>query len=270
MSILSTLKSTFAPSPSVSAARRQSVFGTTSKPAVASAIIGGAAVVGVAGAAVGLSGLAAKTVVQSAIKPVVSGIVSVAKANPAITGTIITAGAIASPFIVSSVVSNPTVVTKSAAGIANFESNLWKAGKDPSLESFGNIVKENPVISGVIGAAGLAIAGKTISGTATSLLNTSAIRAQTEQLREITGNAQLPSSSASTGNQITPSSESTTGISTTGPITPATQVLGKSASTGIAKRRTTKNKQVSTQNFRINIINANQSRLTTKRYISGY
>ena len=269
MSILSTLKSTFAPSNSVSAARRQSVFGTTSKPAVASAIIGGAAVVGVAGAAVGLSGLAAKTVIQSAIKPVVSGIVQIAKANPIVTGTILTGAAITSPFIVSSIVSNPKVVTKSASGIANFESNLWKAGKEPSLESFGNVVKENPVISGVIGAAGLAIAGKTIGGVATSLLNTSAIRAQTEQLKEITGNAQPPSLSASTGNQITPSSESTTGISTTGPITPATQILGKSAGTSIAKHKHYK-KQVQQQSFRINIINANQSRLTTKRYISGY
>jgi len=258
MSILSTLKRTFAPSPSVSAARRQSVFGTTSKTVAASVIVGGAVAAIAAPAAIAATGGA--RVVGSLVA---SKVASLSAKQFVVAG-------IATPIIAGAVYNSPSIVTKTPTAVGSTVGNLFKFGEKPSFETFGNIYKENPVVAGAATAALIgAIGGGVVAGT-TSLLNTSAIRAQTEQLREITGNAQPPSLSASTGNQITPSSESTTGISTTGPITPATQVLGKSASTGIAKRRTTKNKQVSTQNFRINIINANQSRLTTKRYISGY
>ena len=272
MSILSTLKNTFLPTAEVSAARRLSTFNTTNKAVVGASIIGIAATAGIGGAAAGLSGVAAKTAIRSAVAPLASSLINVAKANPIKTTAVGLGAAIAAPFVVSSVVSHPTVITKTVAGSINVEKNLIQLGKEPSIAGLEKLAKENPVIVGGAAVIGAALAGKGLGMIGASLLNTAAVRDATKAARELQNNSVSPVLSEQLGNSVTPNSKDTTGISTSTPITPSTQVMGKSAGRKSISSRKHSMKPIasSTHNFRINIINANQSRITSKRYISGY
>lgn len=172
--------------------------------------------------------------------------------------------------VATAIIKNPQVITKTAGGIVNLESNLIKTAADPSLTNLKNTITENPVIAG---AAGLLIGGaalKTILPAAGSLLTAKRTGEQTEAIMEQTAAIQEATGSMSQPNLIKVTDLSSKTPET--PPTPATQPLS-SVQTGSKKRkrRATATKLPSiSQNVRVNVINSSRSVgiSQTKRYLN--
>lgn len=100
---------------------------------------------GYATAALGVAGIAAKGIAATASSLIPS----------TIKGKII--AAVAAPVIIGAVVQEPAkitkIVTKAPSELAQFGGDIAKFVSDPSLESAKQIIKESPVISGVVAAA---------------------------------------------------------------------------------------------------------------------
>jgi len=244
---------TFAPTPEVSKARRIDTFGTESK------LVATGAIALAAGAAIAAPAVVARAGgLAPAASKAGSAIARTAIANP---GKAAVAGIIAAPAIAGALRNDPKVVTRTAGGLANFQGNIYEAFKDPSKENFANIIKENPVISGI--AAGGALltagaAGAALSGTA-NLFNTTATRENTKAIKEsISGGvAAIPANNI----QSVP-------LSTGTPMTPQTQALSTVGPRSVSRSRKKKAPQQIRQSVRVNIINA--SRLGNKTYIRKY
>lgn len=250
------LSSTFNPSYEEGVKRSQKVFGTDNPYAVSGAIVAGAAAAIAAPVAIAAGG-GAKAVASAAGKALLK--------NPKIAGATLILG----PAVTSAVVNNPTVVSKTVAGSINFEGNLIKAGSSGSLPELGqnllNTAKENPVISGLVGGAAVVATGATAIGAASLISNVRNTQATKENTRVIAESiTPMASASNQTGSMVTNSSPYTSSLS---PILPQTTTMAKTS--GTTRRRSAPAKTPNI-NFRVNIMNNNQSRITTKRYISGY
>lgn len=167
----------------------------------------------------------------------------------------VAAGALALPTA-TLIASNPTVVIKGLTGVANVEKNLIKIAGNPTKESLKELVTENPVIVGGAVAAGALLGLKAGLPAISSLINTQAIKENTEAVQTSQGTV-LPSA-----------------VAAPIPITPATQTVQAtklSDPNKTTKRRRSK-PQRSIINQRVNVLVSNKSSSTgirqTKKYLN--
>jgi hypothetical protein len=225
------------------------------------------------GAGAGIAAIYAAPVVAGAVAKAGGTKVLASKVVTAVTPKTLGGKAIAALSVLpvaTAIIKNPQVITKTAGGIVNLESNLIKTAADPSLTNLKNTITENPIIAG---AAGLLIGGaalKTILPAAGSLLTAKRTGEQTEAIMEQTAAIQEATGSMSQPNLIKVSDLSSKTPDT--PPTPATQPLN-SVGTGskTSRRRARKAKPTSiNQSVRVNVINSSRSIgiSQTKKYIN--
>lgn len=150
------------------------------------------------------------------------------------------------PVVVGIVKSNPSIVT-------SLPSQGLKAG-----EAIGNFVKDNPTTSVALAGAGL------VGG-----LIAAAEIASSKTKNEIT----LPSSPTAVNLPTAATSQpSTAVVSSPVPLTAATQIAGKQVQPlNSIKRRKKARKKEENQKITLNVIQANQSRISTNRnYLNKY
>jgi hypothetical protein len=249
------LKDFFLPSSEVAAQRRLDVFGTESKGVAAAAIVGSAAALLIAPPLIAAEG-GYSAVAGSAASAL--GRTSV--------GTKLALG-VAVPVAAGVILNDPKTVSRTAGGIANFESNLYQLGKNPSLQNAQTIFKENPIIAtAATGAALLAVGGV---GAAASAINTAVTKGNTNAVNRANDIAlsagSMPSSSPSVGSGLPiPINSEATGNPepTDTPLTAETQVIGKEVKTG-GVRRARRMRPRSRESNSIKILNQNT-------YIQGY
>jgi hypothetical protein len=253
------------PTEAQSRARRLDVFGTDNK-----AVVGGLIVAGAAAA------IAAPAVIAGG---------GIKKAGTAIAGSSLKTKVIAgltTPIAISYVAGNPKSVTRGAGSLTNFYTNALETANNPSVDNFKDLVTENPVTAGLV-TAGVVFAsgGPGLLGNVGNYLstkeNTRAVKENTEAAlenllpveKEISSPpAYVPpnpqSSNLPAAIPIPESPKVTTPVSST-PITPATEVLGKPASTGTKMSRfRTRRSQENRQTVRVNVLNQQ------KVYIRGH
>lgn len=223
MSILSKIRGVFVPSAYEAEQRRIKTFGTPSKTVAATVIVGAAAAAIAAPVVIGGTGL----------RSLGGRIATTAAANPIKTAVFAT---VATPIIAGSVARDPTIVTRTPYEVANFSSDLFKAAKDPSIESFREVVEESPLLSA---ATGLLVAGTgaaALVNAGTNLLNS---RNDSPEDAFVSSSTTPPLlSSASSGSPI--------------PLTPQTQVIGREAGTkSITKRKASKLRKQPAVNVRV-------------------
>lgn len=147
---------------------------------------------------------------------------------------------LATPVIIGAVASNPGIIKDVASAPREFSEFGSDAGSflaNPSTESFGELIKNSPVIS-----SGLAIAG--VAAITPGIVSAISQARQSEAIRDLAES--LPASIQ--GLPATPATSNA--LVSSMPITPATQVIGRAASTGIARRKKQKPK-VPSLNIRI-------------------
>jgi len=212
MAILKKIKSTFLPSAYEAEQRRIKVFGTPSKTVAATVIVGSAAAAIVAPVVIGAAGARGAAVAVG----------RAAAANPIKAAVI---GTAAVPIIAGSVARDPTIVTRTPYEVANFSGDLYKAAKNPSIESFKEVIEESPLLST---ATGLLVAG---TGAA------ALVSAGTNLIKNADNEITLPEGAFVSSTPRSTSSPSGSPI----PLTPQTQVIGREAGTrSIVKRKAKK------------------------------
>ena len=246
MSIFSKLGDFFLPDAETSAKRRMDVFGTESKAVVGTVIVAGAATA-IAAPAIIASGGGSRAVLSNVASKI--GGLSVGSKL---------ALAVATPVAIGAITSNPKIVTRTAGGVANFESNLYELGKNPSIEQAKETFQENPIIAGAVVGGIALVTGKTIATVGSTISNTLAIKENTR-----TSRSNLPGAGASFPQEPTTQSSnemiplnSAPGSPSPVPLTPQTQVIGREVST--IKRKTAKRKPQKTGgNIRVSVLNQN-------------
>lgn len=223
MSVFGKIKSTFLPSAYEAEQRRIKVFGTPSKTVAATVIVGAAAAAIAAPVVIGAGGVRSAAVAvgrSAAANPIKAAVISTA----------------AVPIIAGSVARDPTIVTRTPYEVANFSGDLYKAAKNPSLESFREVVEESPLLST---ATGLLVAG---TGAA-ALVN-----AGTNLIKNADTEINLPEGAFVSTTPSTSSASSGSPI----PLTPQTQVIGREAGTrSITTRKAKKIRKQPTVNVRV-------------------
>lgn len=128
--------------------------------------------------ATGVSGVARKAVVST-----VSKLSTTTKVVGSAAG-LITAGAVATnPTLAAPLVKGVSSLTPES--LVKYGSNVGNATENPSLKTVTKIFTDNPVLSTVIGGAGLLLLGKSkIVGAAATALNTNAINDQTSLMKD--------------------------------------------------------------------------------------
>jgi len=148
---------------------------------------------------------------------------------------------LATPVIIGAVASNPAIVKDVASApreLSEFGADASSFLANPSKESFGNLIENSPIISSGLAIAGVAAVSPAIVSAVSQARQSEAIRDLAESLPASISS--LPATPAS-GNFLPPAV----------PITPATTVIGRAASTGVARRKKQKLK-APTLNIRIN------------------
>lgn len=247
MSFLKGLKDFFLPSEAVSAKRRLDVFGTESRAVAGTVIVGSAAAL-IAAPALIASGGGTGAVLRTA------------GTRLAATKTSTKLGlAVAAPIAAGLIVDDPKRITRTAGGAVNFESNLYQAAKDPSLENIKDIFAENPIIASGAALTGLAALGVGLGGAA-AIANTIAVKENTRILegQDFVRDVVLPS--ASGGIPIDSNDASPLEAPPGEPLTPQTQVMGRQVTgTAIARRRRRMKPKMQAHrtNVRVNVLNQN-------------
>jgi len=249
VSILSTLKSVFLPSDTEADIRRQKYLGTSSETGAALIIAGGAGVLAAAPALIpyavsSFAGATTKTKLITAAAAVTTA--------PAITGII---------------ARDPTVITRAPALYADLASSSFDIAKNPSKEKLAGFVSEHPVASGTI-IAGAALLGGTIVAKGAQIYSNIKTAESIEDIEQLVREANTPNLTTIPAATM-PTAKN--GLAPVVPITPATQVAGKAASTGTRKSyKRRKTATPASQSVRVNILNALGSKLlTNKNYISN-
>lgn len=190
----------------------------------------------------------------------------------------------AAPIVATAVVSNPKTVSSSVKAGVDLYATALKVAANPSsaVDKAKEYVKEHPVATSVfLGAAaayGISKVPSAAGYVVGKLSDQQSLKDQYNQLVKEqqkykdefknptplpTDNSKQPSPSVGTPGVMPVSTSSDI------PLTPATQVLGKSVSTGTRKKKKKRINNGSMPQIRLNVINANQSRLSTSRtYLS--
>lgn len=169
-------------------------------------------------------------------------------------------GAVAAiPIVAGAIAQQPAAVIKGIAtapsALANFGGNAANLAADPSISNLKELVKENPVVSGIAAGAGaIAIGGGLglAANTVATYLNSKATKENTLG----TGSAEstpVGINMPSAGGSIVPVSGDAT--SSKVPLTPATQEVRATTSTGKRKKRTTKQTPSVKQSVTVNLQN---------------
>lgn len=241
MSLLDSFSNLFLPDADTSRARRLDVFGTESK-AVVGTVIGVAAAAAIAAPVAIAAGGGVRATAAAAASRVA-----------ALPLTLKLGGAVVAPAVIGQITSSPKGVTRAAGGIANFEANVYKIGKDPTLENVKETFKENPIIATTVAGLGAAAVGTGVSGIVATALNTKAVKENTQSM--IGG---TPSSAASQLIPYTSQPDISESPASSVPLTPETQVMGKEVkspgNSGIRRRSAPKKKETAT-NVRVNVLN---------------
>lgn len=248
----SALARTFNPSEEVSAARRKKVFGTESKKVAAAVIAGGAAAAIAAPVAIGAAGGARAA--AAATGKALGGAIA---RNP---GKAAVIGAVGVPALAGTISRDPTTITRAPAAVANFQGNVFEAFQDPSKEKFLDIVKENPVVAGLVAGGAAAAVGGGAALAASNLLAANRVSKETKEAREAIGAiASAAPASIQTSSAVMPNQN------TAGPMGQLTTTVGRSVP---STRKRTKKPQIQNvrQTVRVNVIN--NSKLGTKTFIS--
>lgn len=256
MSILSSLKSkigrTFNPSEAEAAARRKKVFGTESKKVAAAVIAGGAAAAIAAPVVVAASG-GARAASVAAGKALGGAIAR----NP---GKAAIIGAVGVPAIAGTVSRDPTTITRAPAAVANFQGNVYEAFQDPTKENFLKVLKENPVVSGLVAGGAAAAIGGAGALAASNLLAANRVSKETEKAKEtIAGVAAAVPPSIVTGNSVIPAQTTAT------PQGRQIETI-RSGLPSVKRKKRKQQVQSVRQSVRVQVIN--NSKLGTKTYIS--
>jgi hypothetical protein len=240
--------------------------------------------------AVEKAAITGKGVTANTGSPAVNKVLSAAASNPFTTAAVVTPvntiGAVKAGFSalstgakvatvggglvvgVPAVISNPKIigsVASSPSSIASFSSNVGAFSADPTVENAKSIFTDNPLIStAAIGTAAF-IVGKSATGAITSIANTLAVKENTKVAaaagKSITANLPTDLKNGSVLPTATTGSEAI-------PITPSTQIVGKSASRSVSNysKRGIKRDLRQIQSTRINIINGSRL-MSVKRFI---
>jgi hypothetical protein len=237
MSLLSSVKNFLLPTDKEARNRRIDVFGTPSKAVAGTAIVGAAAAAIAAPVVIAGGGLRTlgSAIAGTSLKTKVVGGSALLLAGPVVTGAI---------------VNEPKVVTRTLGGLTNFQGNLYELGKNPSVENVTDLVKENPVIAGIVAggiAAGTGLAGAGASALLSSA-NTSAVRQNTAALES--GTLQNPS--------ISSLPIQSNALVAPNPVTAGTQTLSSVRSTSVVrKRRPVQKIQPIRNTVRVQVLNQN-------------
>lgn len=189
--------------------------------------------------------------------------------------------AAAVPVVYGAIAKSPTnaakAVVQTPANLAQVGGNIAGLLADPSLENAKNIVKENPVTTGVlVGAAGLGT-GIALAPTIASIANTKALNKTTEALIDQPETVQPEVIRSANPGTLTPvvaketfADQSKT-IETTSPasqlpVTPQTQTVA-AGGTSTSKKRKPRRRKPQRQNIsqKVNVVVANQNYLK-RRY----
>lgn len=209
----------------------------------------------------GTAGLAATTIATGAAVTAVAA-KGVTALLPTTTKGIITTAAVA-PVVATAVINKPSLLVDTPSAVLNFQENVGELIAQPSIEKAKDIIKENPITSAVAGAAVLGAGALAIAPVISSISQTSAIKEQTEAIKEAT--AQLPAES-----NAKPKTTQEVAASAT-PLTPATQEIRATAGTSTSKRR--KKRRVEppraniNQNVRVVVANKTTGINITKKYL---
>jgi len=160
--------------------------------------------------AVAVTGISTASKVPAVTSAVSKGVTTTAKAIGGSVSTFVKANPIKSSvgaLIGAGVVAgNPRGTTKAIAqtpnALFNVGKNVGEFTAEPTWQKAQAIYKENPIIAGGLTAGGLYVAGKGISSGITSLINTSAIREQTETIKTQTPQIMVPSIGTTTPQSI--------------------------------------------------------------------
>jgi len=155
--------------------------------------------------------------------------------------------AVATPVVIGAVASNPKLIGKAAKApseLARFGADAGQLIADPSIDNAKQLLKESPLIAGGI-ALGTAAA---VGGGAVAALSNLATRQAIEDNTDAILNTSSPALAALP--------ELGTGSPSAIPITPATQVIGRPASSSVTGRRKARKKPEGT-NVRIQLLNQN-------------
>lgn len=164
----------------------------------------------------------------------------------------VVAGALmSSQKVRSEVVNLPSTLTEFGADIGNAIDN-------PSLSSLGQIVKDNPVASSVAAAGILGVAGLGAASLISNVANTQAVKANTKATKQAIESLTQTNTLLPDAVVALPAEKSLQSSAMTEevPITPATQVLGKSAGSLTARKRKRKQaRDMPSQIMRVAIYN---------------
>ena len=189
------------------------------------------------------------------------------------------AAAAAVPIVAGAVISKPLETTKAVveapANLANLGGNIAELVAEPSLEKAKDIFKENPVLATTAAVATVAAVGLTTAGVVSSVLNTQAVKAQTQALKELptSTSSVLPSAVSSAEQTSKEISTSTPTVAQT-PITPATEPLiataGGGTSTTTRRRKPASKPTNQYFNQKVAVVVQNrQNNVSSKRYIKN-
>ncbi len=160
------------------------------------------------------------------------------------------------PVVASVAISNPKVISsagKVPSSVANFAGNVAQFSSNPSWDSAKEIISENPIVSGAVAFGAATIVGGGILGAVNTAINTSAIRSNTKATEKAIASltdSTLPavSNSILTASEGLPKALSGTSAASGIPITPSTQIIGKSA--GVARKNQRKKNSLTTSALR--------------------
>lgn len=225
---------------------------------VAAAVVGG-------GAALGST--TAKSIV-AAVAPVVSKLVPTSTKGKI-------AAAVVAPIVAGAVINQPAKTISAVASLpgalTNFGGNAANLAADPTLSNAKTLIKENPVVSTLVGAGAVAAIGGGVglaANTIATFTNSQATKANTA--------ASAPSEALPTDNLIKVIDKSgdippitNTNNNAPSPQTPQTQKVSSGSTT--RKRKKAKAKPTNMiQNVRVNVVNQSKSigQQLNKRYLN--
>jgi hypothetical protein len=169
-------------------------------------------------------------------------------------------GGAVSLVTVPAIVSNPSIVPKTIGGLVNFGSNIGEVSKNPTTQGFTDIIKENPIISTATGLIVAGAIGKGVAGTVASVVNTQAIKEQTEAIKG--GNMLTPQETGGTDGQNTT-------ITPTNPTTPQTVYMDDKPKTTQKKTYSKARRQPISQRVNL-IVNQNNKNYSSHRRTQTY
>ncbi len=269
MSILTTLKNTFAPTEEVSAARRQAAFGSTSKVGAATKIVA--------------LGVAAETIAVPALRAVTVPIIKKAATSfaGATTKTQVTV-ALGSAAVYGVARESPqaviTAIPKVLDKTADLSGDVYNWTQNPTSKGLENLYEDNKTAVTVATGFGLYLGGKALLPSALNYLNTRATNKNTKALLDaIPSLGALPVGVTNPPPSVPPllpppdkppkdKDKVTTSIV---PLTPETQIIGKPAGnkniTKRKKRRVLSRPTSNSNRISLNIFNQSKH-LYTGRY----